>query len=149
MNRRHKKGTHRMTRGLFRWNVVLAGLHFAQFAAVMALSLGVAKVVTTPIVSSYLTFDQSTRTLLPAQRLLFDLPIGAAVAVFFLMSAIAHFVVALPARGWYERSLARGQNPARWIEYAFSSSVMIVVIATLVVSARLARWSPSSESMPP
>ncbi|HET9522280.1 MAG TPA: heliorhodopsin HeR, partial [Candidatus Limnocylindrales bacterium] len=31
----------------------------------------------------------------------------------------------------YERSLARGQNPARWIEYAFSSSVMIVVIASL------------------
>jgi hypothetical protein len=27
--------------------------------------------------------------------------------------------------------LARGQNPARWVEYAFSSSVMIVVIATL------------------
>ena len=119
-------------RGLFRWNLALAGLHFAQFAAVMALSLGVAKVVTTPIVSSYLTFDPSTRTLMPAQRLLFDLPIGPAVALFFLMSAIAHFAVALPARGWYERSLARGQNPARWIEYACSSSVMIVVIATLV-----------------
>ena len=39
--------------------------------------------------------------------------------------------LALPARGWYERSLARGQNPARWVEYALSSSVMIVVIATL------------------
>ena len=47
------------------------------------------------------------------------------------MSAIAHFTVAFPARGWYERMLARGQNPARWVEYAFSSSVMIVVIATL------------------
>ena len=41
-------------------------------------------------------------------------------------------MVAGPARAWYERSLARGRNPARWIEYAFSSSVMIVVIATLV-----------------
>ena len=117
---------------LFRWNAALTVLHFVQFAAMMALSLGVAKVVTTPIVSSYLAFDQANRTLVPAQRLLFDLPIGPAVAVFFLMSAIAHFAVALPARGWYERSLARGQNPARWIEYAFSSSVMIVVIASLV-----------------
>ena len=61
----------------------------------------------------------------------FDLPIGPAVALFFLLSAIAHFTVAFPARRWYERRLARGQNPARWIEYAFSSSVMIVVIASL------------------
>lgn len=119
-------------RSLFRWNVALAGLHFVQFAAMLALSLGVATVVTTPIVSSYLEFDQVNRTLVPAQRLVFDLPIGPAVAVFFLLSAIAHAVVAGPARAWYERSLARGQNPARWIEYAFSSSVMIVVIATLV-----------------
>lgn len=119
-------------RSLFRWNLLLSVLHFAQFAAMLALSLGVAKVVTAPVVSSYLAFDPVNRTLVPAQRLLFDLPIGPAVALFFLMSAVAHIVVALPARGWYERSLARGQNPARWIEYAFSSSVMIVVIATLV-----------------
>jgi hypothetical protein len=119
-------------RSLFRWNVSLSVLHFAQFVAMMVLSLGAATVVTTPIVSSYLEFDPVTRTLVPAQRLLFELPIGPAVAVFFLMSAVAHALVAGPARGWYERSLARGQNPARWIEYAFSSSVMIVVIATLV-----------------
>lgn len=119
-------------RSLFRWNLVLAGLHFAQFVAMLALSLGVATVVATPIVSSYLQFDPVNRALVPAQRVLFELPIGPAVALFFLMSAIAHAVVAGPARAWYERSLARGQNPARWIEYAFSSSVMIVVIATLV-----------------
>jgi len=118
-------------RGLFRWNTALAVLHLVQFAAMLALSLGVATVVTTPVVSSYLVFDAATRTLVPAQRVLFDLPIGPAVATFFLMSAVAHFVVAFPARAWYERRLARGQNPARWIEYAFSSSVMIVVIATL------------------
>jgi len=117
---------------LFRWNITLAVLHFAQFAVMMALSLSVATVVTSPVVSSYLTFDPVNRTLVPAQRLILDLPIGPAVAVFFLMSAIAHLAVAGPARRWYERSLARGQNPARWIEYAFSSSVMIVVIATLV-----------------
>lgn len=119
-------------RSLFRWNIALAGFHAIQFVAMLALSLGVATVLTTPIVSSYLEFDPVNRTLVPAQRLIFDLPIGPAVAAFFLMSAIAHAVVAGPARAWYERSLARGQNPARWIEYAFSSSVMIVVIATLV-----------------
>jgi hypothetical protein len=118
-------------RSLFRWNAILAVLHFAQFLAMMALSLLRDPIVTTPVISSYLQFDEAARTLVPAQRTLFELPIGPAVAVFFLMSAVAHATLAVPARGWYERRLARGQNPARWIEYAFSSSVMIVVIATL------------------
>ena len=117
--------------GLFRWNAVLAVLHFLQFAAILALSYARTPLATSPVVSSYLTFDEVSRTLVPAQRTLFDLPIGPAVAIFFLLSAIAHFSVAFPARGWYERMLARGQNPARWVEYALSSSVMIVVIATL------------------
>jgi hypothetical protein len=116
---------------LFRWNAVLALLHFVQFAAILALSFARNPVVTSPIVSSYLTFDTATRTLVPAQRAVFDLPIGPAVALFFLLSALAHAAVAFPARRWYEARLARGQNPARWIEYALSSSVMIVVIATL------------------
>jgi hypothetical protein len=116
---------------LFRWNAGLAVIHFIQFAIVMAISFAKDPIVTAPIVSSYLTFDQATSTLVPAQRTLFDLPIGPAVAIFFLLSSIAHALVAFPARGWYQRSIARGQNPARWIEYALSSSVMIVVIATL------------------
>ncbi len=118
-------------RSLNRWNAILAVLHAAQGLAILALSFAKDPVVTAPVVSSYLSFDEATRTLVPAQRALFDLPIGPAVAIFFFLSAIAHFTVAGPARGWYERRLARGQNPARWIEYALSSSVMIVVIAEL------------------
>jgi hypothetical protein len=118
-------------RSLFRWNLALAVAHFVQFAAILALSYARNPLVSSLVVSSYLSFDAVTRTLVPAQRALFELPIGPAVALFFLMSALAHFVVALPARASYERRLARGQNPARWIEYAFSSSVMIVVIASL------------------
>ncbi len=118
-------------RSLRRWNTILAVLHAAQGLAILALAVARDPVVTAPVVSSYLTFDQATSTLVPAQRAVFDLPIGPAVAVFFFLSAIAHLAVALPARGWYERRLARGQNPARWIEYALSSSVMIVVIAEL------------------
>jgi hypothetical protein len=88
-------------RGLFRWNALLAVLHFVQFAVILALSLAQSPMATAPVVSSYLTFDEVARTLVPAQRALFELPIGVAVAVFFLMSSIAHFTVAFPARGWY------------------------------------------------
>jgi hypothetical protein len=116
---------------LRRWNAVLAALHAVQGLAILGLSFAKDPVVTAPVVSSYLAFDAATRQLVPAQRPLFDLPIGPAVAAFLFLSAIAHATLAFPARDWYERVLARGQNPARWVEYALSSSVMIVVIAEL------------------
>jgi hypothetical protein len=116
---------------LHRWNVGLAALHGIQGLLILALSFAKNPMVSAPVVSSYLTFDTATQTLVPAERTLFDLPIGPAVALFFFLSAVAHFTLAFPARRWYEARLVRGQNPARWIEYALSSSVMIVIIATL------------------
>jgi hypothetical protein len=116
---------------LFRWNAVLAGLHLVQGLTILAISFAKSPVVTSPIVSTYLRFDTATSHLVTAQRSIWDLPIGPAVALFFLMSAVAHFTMAFPARRWYEAHLGRGQNPIRWIEYSFSSSVMIVVIAAL------------------
>jgi hypothetical protein len=116
---------------LFRWNAILAVVHLVQGASILALSFAKSPVVTSPVVSTYLRFDETTRHLVTAQRAIWDLPIGPAVALFFLLSAVAHFAMAFPARGWYEAHLARGQNPIRWVEYAFSSSVMIVVIASL------------------
>ena len=116
---------------LFRWNLVLAGLHFLQFLVMLAISFARDPLVTAPVTSSYLAWDPATRTLVDAQRLVFDLPIGPTVAAFFLLSAHRAFHRRDPGAAWYESRLARGQNPARWIEYAFSSSLMIVVIASL------------------
>jgi Heliorhodopsin len=116
---------------LWRWNAWLAGLHAVQGLVILGLSFAKTPMVAAPVVSSYLSYDTATETLVPAQRAIFELPIGPAVALFFFLSAIAHVTLAFPARGWYESHLSRGQNPARWIEYALSSSVMIVVIATL------------------
>jgi hypothetical protein len=117
--------------GLFRWNATLSVLHFVQAAVIFAISFAKNPVVTSPVVSTYLRFDQATSHLVTAQRSIWELPIGPAVALFFLLSSIAHFTMAFPARRWYEAHLARGQNPIRWVEYSFSSSVMIVVIAAL------------------
>jgi hypothetical protein len=116
---------------LFRWNAVLAVLHAIQGVIILAISFARDPIVSSPVVSSYLTFDTATQTLVQAQRTLFELPIGPAVATFFFMSAVAHFLLAWPLRRWYERRLAANIQPMRWIEYALSSSVMIVVIAAL------------------
>jgi hypothetical protein len=125
------EGTSSWSARLWRWNASLASLHAIQGLAILALSFAKSPMVAAPVVSSYLSYDSATATLVPAQRTLFDLPIGPAVALFFFLSAIAHATLAFPARRWYEARLIRGQNPARWVEYALSSSVMIVVIATL------------------
>ena len=55
--------------------------------------------------------------------------LGALVGSFLLMSATAHFLLAWPLRKRYIENLKRNYNPIRWWEYAFSSSVMIVLIA--------------------
>lgn len=116
---------------LYRWNAILAGLHFVQGLVILALSFARDPIVSSPVVSTYLSFDEISETLVPAETALFDLPIGPAVALFFFLSAIAHGLLAWPLRGWYERRIGSGIQPMRWIEYSLSSSVMIVVIAAL------------------
>ena len=64
--------------------------------------------------------------------LLFDLSTGLAVAGFLALSAVAHLVVSTVWFPRYVHDLARGINRARWVEYALSSSLMMVVIAQLV-----------------
>ena len=55
--------------------------------------------------------------------------LGVIVASFPLISALAHFVIAFVKNNEYNANLKKGMNPYRWYEYAFSSSIMIVMIA--------------------
>lgn len=107
------------------WNVAMAALHLAQGVLMWTLSNDFAL----PIRASFL---QGTETgLAPVAETVVTVEIGPLVASFLLVSGIAHALLATVARSWYERSLAREIQPARWIEYALSSSLMIVVIAML------------------
>ena len=54
--------------------------------------------------------------------------LGVIVASFPLISAIAHFSIAFLVNKKYNENLKKGMNPYRWYEYAFSSSIMIVLI---------------------
>lgn len=67
----------------------------------------------------------------PKQDLLFELRIGPLVGAFLLLAALDHGLVAMPLRARYERHLAEGVNPFRWIEYSLSASLMVVLIAML------------------
>lgn len=88
---------------------------------------------TLPINTTYLTFNETTYTLEPVLEHFKDIRLGYAIAIFLFLSSLAHFVISLPKiYDWYINNLKRGINYARWIEYAFSSSLMIVLIAMLV-----------------
>jgi Heliorhodopsin len=114
--------------GLSRFNLVVGLVHLAQAAAMIALSND----LTFPITAAFLTGDPVTTRGLPPTEVVFDLPIGPTVAFFLLLAAADHLLVALPpVRRWYEANLRRERNPARWIEYSLSASVMLILIATL------------------
>jgi len=69
---------------------------------------------------------------IPEAQVLFELPIGPTVAFFLFLAGADHVLTALPpGRGWYEQNLRRGRNPARWIEYSVSASMMLILIAML------------------
>jgi hypothetical protein len=115
--------------GLRRWNGAMAALHFAQGAALLAL----AGSFSLPVTSSFLRMDAVTDKLVAAPDELFRLRIGPLVAAFLFVSAVAHTALASPwLHRWYERNVSCGINPARWVEYSLSSSLMMVVIAMLV-----------------
>ncbi len=67
----------------------------------------------------------------PETQELFNLPFGILVALFLLLSAVFHFIIAGPYKEKYLANIERGINPLRWYEYALSSSIMIVLLATM------------------
>lgn len=113
---------------LRKWNLSLALLHAGQGVAVLLISRN----FTVPISGTYLRFNASTQHLDPATRTLFRLQLSWLIVTFFFLSAAAHLFIGTLYRQRYERSLHRGTNQVRWIEYSLSASVMMVAIATLV-----------------
>lgn len=119
----------RRYRSLRRLNLWAALLHAVSGSLMLALSSD----FSLPVTTSFLRFDAAVGELVPRFATAFELKIGPLVALFLFLSALAHIAVSLPRfYEWYTRNLARHCNEARWIEYAFSSSLMIVVVAMLV-----------------
>jgi len=115
-------------RKLRTYNVVMGFFHLVQAVAILVLSSN----FTLPITTSFLNFDAATRSLKPVTHVIINLPFGPLVAVFLLLSAVAHFTISSPGVfNWYAANLKKGINYARWCEYSLSASVMIVLIGML------------------
>ena len=58
--------------------------------------------------------------------------LGVILSSFLFISAIALLAIAFIKNKSYVENLKKGMNPYRWYEYFFSSSIMLVIIATFV-----------------
>lgn len=115
-------------RRLRTFNAVMGVLHLVQGVFMIAVSND----TKFPIYTNYLKFDLENFKLTPDPQLWSELLFGPAVAIFLLLSAVAHFYLSTVGYKQYVGNLKKGMNPVRFYEYALSSSLMIVLIAMLV-----------------
>jgi hypothetical protein len=106
------------------WNLGLTVLHGVQAVLIVVLASDFAITLTSAFP------EGPPGTPLPAAEGLFDVRIGVAIAVFLAMAALDHLVTATVARATYERDLQHGINRFRWVEYSFSATLMVLLIAS-------------------
>jgi len=123
---------------LKKFNIGAGTLHLVNGIAMLALTFMLTWPSGTDIYTFYLAFAHVSPTnpaiyAFPNPQVVFTLNhLGALLAAFPLISAVAHFLIAFPKNKDYNEHLKKGINPYRWYEYAFSSSIMIWIIATFV-----------------
>jgi hypothetical protein len=107
------------------WNLVV-GLILAAQAALMAV---LTNNFSLPVTAGFITGPPGSE---PELHHLFNIPTGWGVFAFLAISAVALLLIASPwVFPWYKRNLLKNRNYGRWIEYFFSSSIMIVLIAQI------------------
>ncbi len=123
---------------LKRFNTAAGILHLVT--GLIMLALGILLDWTRDIYTFYVKLDIVSTgpppvfEVTPDPQILFTISfLGVILASFPLMSAIAHFTIAFPRKKQYNEFLKKGMNPYRWYEYAFSSSVMILVISLFLI----------------
>jgi hypothetical protein len=107
------------------WNIAV-GLVLAVQAILMAV---LTNNFSLPVTATFISGPPGTA---PGLYHLFDIATGWGVFAFLAISAISLLIIASPlVFPWYKRNLLQNRNYGRWIEYFFSSSIMIVLIAQI------------------
>jgi hypothetical protein len=107
------------------WNIVV-GLILAVQAIMMAV---LTNTFSLPVTATFMEGAPGSPATL---HHIWDIQIGWGVFMFMTISALALLLIASPwVFPWYKRNLLQNRNYGRWIEYFFSSSIMIVLIAQI------------------
>ncbi len=124
---------------LIRFNKIMGTVHLVQGTLMMLFAFLIypnldgtgTRTFTIPVVGNYLEFVEGEGLVLTTTDTLFELPFIPLAASFLLISALFHFIIAIPYKEKYVADLKKGINKLRWYEYALSSSIMIVLISSL------------------
>ena len=127
---------------LRKFNIRMGAVHLIQgiimlifaFTIIEAAGLYAPNITVSFLEATQKMVDGELKTSLqPNSKVLFELPFAVLVASFLFLSALAHAIISIPKKTYaiYTRDLEKGINQFRWYEYALSSSIMIVLIATL------------------
>lgn len=107
------------------WNLVV-GIILAVQAVLMAV---LTNSFSLPVTGSFLSGPPGSSA---SVYHLWDIQTGWGVFAFMAISALALLLIASPwVFPWYKSNLLQTRNYGRWIEYFFSSSIMIVLIAQI------------------
>jgi hypothetical protein len=107
------------------WNIIV-GLILAVQAVVMAV---LTNNFSLPVTATFMQGPPGSAATL---HHIWDIQTGWGVFGFMAISALALLTIASPwVFPWYKRNLLQNKNYGRWIEYFFSSSIMIVLIAQI------------------
>jgi hypothetical protein len=107
------------------WNIVV-GLILAVQAVVMAV---LTNNFSLPVTATFMEGAPGSPATL---HHIWDIQTGWGVFAFMAISALALLTIASPwVFPWYKRNLLQNKNYGRWIEYFFSSSIMIVLISQI------------------
>jgi uncharacterized membrane protein len=120
---------------LKRLNIYAGLLHLASGILVLAgvIALGKFSSWSRDIYTFYLHFNVAPGifSVVPDPQVVFTLAyLGVLLGLSPFVSAAAHFTIAFLKNDTYSANPKKGMNPYRWFEYAISSSIMIVLIAT-------------------
>ncbi|MAT05141.1 MAG: hypothetical protein CL424_08870 [Acidimicrobiaceae bacterium] len=109
-------------------NLALAALHLTSGVLMLLLSNGFELSISSFSIGGPPGTDPTEGTV----STVWSYPLGPAVAAFAFLSALFHLIVALPPGSVkYRSELEHGRNRFRWVEYSFSATLMIVIIAMI------------------
>ena len=119
------QSTERRLHGLRIWNIVVGLILAAQAVMIAVLTNN----FSLPVTATFMSGPPGTAAELYH---LFDIQTGWGVFTFLAISAAALLTIASPGVfTWYKHNLLESRNYGRWIEYFFSSSIMIVLISQI------------------
>jgi|GEM_PF-398195 len=116
---------------LSQWNKWFGIIYLVQALAILIIATGKTLPVTVHFVGvdNMLSQVAGHTVYATASRHLFDVPLAQVLALALAISGALHWLLAAYMRNQYEEWMAKGLNPVRWLDGAFSASLIVLAIA--------------------